>query len=464
MNKKILAVLLTVIIMLSAAIPVSAFKTDFFGDVDQNGEISSIDALIVLMHSVELKQITDIKIQRIADVNGDEKIDSSDALLILQKSVVLIDQLPMDKQASELINRILDDYNIEIGTTDFLLSEQNLINEIKTEMDLLAKYPVPNPRNINSFSWYDGGIVRDALYDRIVLNSDQAGVELNEINLCKIELLTEAVISVTAIMGEQYPDYDFSIAFENIDRLSLKCEDMSTSDLPLGFYSNKYRNIFLNDIIVDDEYLAKSVPAHEISHLFQDSVFESEEYGLNDDFSTWQRPLTYDFLLERFADSFARKTMGLGISDDYQSEEEKLTKLCLSTGKDIEYFESAVFNHCYADFTDCFEIDDNYFGYLTMYELSIACGYSNTIYVENLRNECYDSAMLKLFKNACFRYIKSYYLGEITSDEFYSGVNLMKDKILGNCDWDYCYNTDSRHQLEESADEIIALCNNYIPS
>ena len=122
MNKKILAVLLTVIIMLSAAIPVSAFKTDFFGDVDQNGEISSIDALLVLMHSVELKQITDIKIQRIADVNGDEKIDSSDALLILQKSVVLIDQLPMDEQASELINRILDDYNIESEIKDRFFS------------------------------------------------------------------------------------------------------------------------------------------------------------------------------------------------------------------------------------------------------------------------------------------------------------------------------------------------------
>ena len=60
------------------------------GDVDDDGNISSADALLVLRYSVKLENFTDSQIES-ADVNKDGDINSADALFILRKSVKLTD-------------------------------------------------------------------------------------------------------------------------------------------------------------------------------------------------------------------------------------------------------------------------------------------------------------------------------------------------------------------------------------
>ena len=61
------------------------------GDVNCDGSIDALDALIILQHSVHLTTLEGDDFNA-ADVNHDGNIDASDALLVLQYSVKIIDQ------------------------------------------------------------------------------------------------------------------------------------------------------------------------------------------------------------------------------------------------------------------------------------------------------------------------------------------------------------------------------------
>ncbi len=63
------------------------------GDVDCDGRMNSIDAVLVLQRDADL--IASLPCQDAADVNADGAIDSLDATLILQYDVGLIDSLPV---------------------------------------------------------------------------------------------------------------------------------------------------------------------------------------------------------------------------------------------------------------------------------------------------------------------------------------------------------------------------------
>ena len=67
------------------------------GDLDGNGEIDSMDALMVLRQIVGLEEFTPQQITA-ADVDQDGKITSTDALVILRFSVGLEQGLPLPKQ------------------------------------------------------------------------------------------------------------------------------------------------------------------------------------------------------------------------------------------------------------------------------------------------------------------------------------------------------------------------------
>ena len=67
------------------------------GDLDGNGEVDSIDALMVLRQIVGLEEFTPQQMTA-ADVDQDGDITSADALVILRFKVGLEQELPLPKQ------------------------------------------------------------------------------------------------------------------------------------------------------------------------------------------------------------------------------------------------------------------------------------------------------------------------------------------------------------------------------
>ncbi|MBQ8227713.1 MAG: dockerin type I repeat-containing protein [Clostridia bacterium] len=91
--KKTIAVLLTLI--LAFALSVNCLAASY-GDLNNDNKIDSSDALLVLMASTGIKNLTpEQKIY--ADVSADGEINSSDALSILMRAVGLIDIFPIEE-------------------------------------------------------------------------------------------------------------------------------------------------------------------------------------------------------------------------------------------------------------------------------------------------------------------------------------------------------------------------------
>ena len=105
MKKHVLAAISFVIIF--SVIFCNVFVThasDLTGDINSDGKVNSLDALIVLQYSVGLS--TDVKNFRAGDVNSDMLLNSIDALIILQISVGLINPEDYPQDMSYLAKEI----------------------------------------------------------------------------------------------------------------------------------------------------------------------------------------------------------------------------------------------------------------------------------------------------------------------------------------------------------------------
>lgn len=59
------------------------------GDIDDDGEVTAIDALHIMRYVIELELFEDIEIQ-VADMNGDGIVNASDALFVLRKAMGIV--------------------------------------------------------------------------------------------------------------------------------------------------------------------------------------------------------------------------------------------------------------------------------------------------------------------------------------------------------------------------------------
>ena len=81
---------------LVAAQQALAAKTILSGDVDENGRIDAVDALLTLQAAAQ--KVTLTKAQTIAaDVDGEAGVSAADALLILKRATGAIGTFPGEK-------------------------------------------------------------------------------------------------------------------------------------------------------------------------------------------------------------------------------------------------------------------------------------------------------------------------------------------------------------------------------
>lgn len=314
----------------------------------------------------------------------------------------------------------------------------SIINESSRIENALQKKEPEKLNDISSYRWYvNGKIDKEKLIYNLTTNIKNNGIEISSDLLKVVNALSDAIIDDVNLINKKYPNYNFKVFFQIIDNLTIRIDNNLNAN---AFYSIKYKNIKINLKETNDYDTLIEVLRHEVAHALQDAVALNNEFGIDDYYQTVEQPLRYSFLYERFADSFAMEAMGKGLSNNYQSEEEKLIKLCTSTGKNIKYFEDAIFNHDHSKLTDCFEPEYKDSAPICLKELDFACGYgSNDL---DYRSKCYDSAMLRLYKNACVRLAKDFMNGKISKEEFDKKIIETKDTIIGNCNWDYQRNTN----------------------
>ena len=75
--------------------PSSYEVTDKYGDVDQSGAVTALDASLALQHTSGIIVIPDPPFEW-SDVSGNGKVTAYDAALILQFTAGLIDCFPAD--------------------------------------------------------------------------------------------------------------------------------------------------------------------------------------------------------------------------------------------------------------------------------------------------------------------------------------------------------------------------------
>lgn len=91
--KKIIAITLALVSIMAVSIPAFAAtakttptKTVIIGDVDGNGKIELVDALLVVRHAMNISSLTEDQMTR-ADINEDDNINLTDALLIIRTAL-----------------------------------------------------------------------------------------------------------------------------------------------------------------------------------------------------------------------------------------------------------------------------------------------------------------------------------------------------------------------------------------
>ena len=98
-TKRVLASIISFAVLLSLVFSGGAVASwteedGYYGDVNFDGKVSALDALLCLQHAVKLITLEG-ETAIVADVDGNGVVGSYDALLILQLTVGLIDRFPV---------------------------------------------------------------------------------------------------------------------------------------------------------------------------------------------------------------------------------------------------------------------------------------------------------------------------------------------------------------------------------
>ncbi len=155
--KRLSALVLALVLAMSFVTTASA---RFMGDVNNDGEVNSSDALLVLQYAVGSIEEIDIKA---ADMNGDGAINSSDALSILKISVGSEEKVEMPTEKPEE-PETPEDYIPETAE-EILAIYNNAVNKAVDEKAGYTKQRTTTVKKIDAGSYTSmaGDVVKDFL-------------------------------------------------------------------------------------------------------------------------------------------------------------------------------------------------------------------------------------------------------------------------------------------------------------
>lgn len=220
-----------------------------YGDVDVNGQINAMDALVILKCSVGKYEISELLI-KYADVNNDSDINASDALLVLRKSVGKLTKFPAEPYAPDVSNMVLKDWLLEYGE----VHGSDVVYTYAVDDYTYRIIYSANNDNISVSSWlYEEGDY--GFYGTIFLDDYFYGTTMKNISTSEKECEITGYIAPQTFTHNypiKYTTYtgneDLRYFFEDISRITicdvldffswfLETYDLELTVADFGFYS-----------------------------------------------------------------------------------------------------------------------------------------------------------------------------------------------------------------------------------
>lgn len=210
-----LAVILVFTTFASSAVITSATQT--FGDVDNDGNVNSADALIILQTVVGEKELTD-EILFYGDVDANGILNSTDALLVLQKSV-----------------------GSKISVTDFSLNMKDKTVSVGASVQLEAFDFKPRVADNTAVEWSSSdkniamvdakGNVKTLKVGKVTITAKTTdGSEIGKsVNITVAPLISSVKVEKTAITLAQGSKYSQKLTFTPAD-VANKTMNWTSSD------------------------------------------------------------------------------------------------------------------------------------------------------------------------------------------------------------------------------------------
>ena len=157
---KLVLCFMLILTMLTCPIPLAGAAAEFAtGDVDNNGDIDSLDALTILQHNVGIEKLTGAALDA-ADVDDSGEVDAVDSLWILQYSVGSVKRFPKDMTEEERYYFDRDTYYGVADSEDFLDYGITNLDDVNKLLTTVGKESAPsdienNPLNENGWLLYN---------------------------------------------------------------------------------------------------------------------------------------------------------------------------------------------------------------------------------------------------------------------------------------------------------------------
>ncbi len=230
-SKRILALLMSLVIVAGLAMTASASDV-VYGDINKDTKINSIDALMILRHSVQIDVLPE-DMTVIADVNGDGRINSVDALEILMVSVGNLPYFSAEVtvKAPKNDNEILAIYNNAIvDAREAIPAYKFDLSSTATKVDLSGSLVDDLPEEeLNDLK---KDLLQEDKYSNIMRQGTSAALK----NLPLLSGITDASV-FKSVSYERLPTGEYSVRLEFKDEKNPKTDSLVSKFFGLPDYA-----------------------------------------------------------------------------------------------------------------------------------------------------------------------------------------------------------------------------------
>lgn len=372
----------------------------------------------------------------------------------------------------EDLNNIIDEIkSVNYITENDFFNEFDIYNSSSREISAITSindyYEIKSTNYAINYDWYvNGEVDSNLLYKRLVENTVSKGIKMDESLVDATKKISEEFKRNVRKIKQQYNDFDFSVAFYNMNNLIVtNCYD----DFYISYYETSENEISVNFNNINDEMIFRLYMNHETIHATTNKVVGGNRIYMTgislDRLDTIDSPFSLDFLNEYCTQKMACENLSCPELMGYYEETEKMNLINYSTNNDDEYFLNCYINSDQNKLIDSFqsELQNVNYAYSTLYAFDLACGYGNFpegCDIDEFKKDCFDYGRLNLVKNAYVRIIKDYSIGMITKDEAFEKIEQIKFDF-DNLEFRYNSN-ESNSSYYELVNKLDSIVKSYI--